>query len=457
MREKLLGLAFLVSLVAVVDSSLVAASSMTLFNGSGQEAYGLRVVFDQPVSITRMGDTFGAWTAGEDERAVVFSDGLASTWDDFWFFWEPADAGMESVEWLTERPAIPFEQSPFPKWGFTVPEIWGGGYGHGQVFRSLDGLISTGANSVTLAPIVIMASASSSRVTTAYESLDRQLHDMQEVIEYLASAGLEVSIKPKLLPVDGSWSAKITPEDPAAWFDDYEAFLIEYAKLAETSGANALYLTNEVKSMVVDPEYEARWRGIVASIREVYSGEVSLNAIINNDEAGTTTNENVNQTEVMRIPFADALDFIGVSVYIALTDKPDPTVAELRAAWHANRDGFDLVGSLRDIHELYEKPVMISEIAWKWLDGTNMAPWGYGGSVDEQEQCDLFEAMFQVLSAEGGDWLRGVSVWAWFTYLSPELAYSGDFVRTCVQGKPAAVLLTEWFHRLGGDEPPAVE
>ena len=454
MRLAVLGLTFLVWFT-FAGASLLAGSSTTLFNDAGQEVYGLRVVFDRPATITEMGYAFGMWSVGENNQTIVFSEGTVNVWGDFWFFWEPSDAQMESLEWLTERPAIPFDKSPFPSWGFTVPEIWGAGYRHSQVFQSLDGLIATGANSVTLAPVVVMTSGSSSNVATASERLDRQLDDMQEVIKYLRSASIEVSIKPKLLPRDGTWSAKIAPEDPMAWFDAYEGFLIGYAGLAEATGVKAVYLTNEVKSMVVNPQYESRWREIIASIRDVFSGEISLNVIINNDQAEATTNENLSQTKAMRIPFADALDFIGVSVYTPLTDKLDPTVAELRAAWYANREGFNLVEALREIHELYGKPVMISEIAYRWVDGTNMAPgWdGIEGRVDEQEQQDLFEAMLQVLSAEAGGWLRGVSVWGWFTYLYPESAYAGDFVRTCVQGKPAEGLLTEWFHRLGGEQP----
>ena len=170
--------------------------------------------------------------------------------------------------------------------------------------------------------------------------------------------------------------------------------------------------------------------------------------------------------EVMSIPFADELDFIGVSVYLPLTRRYDPSVTQLEQAWYGTCEGVDIIEELRAIHALYGKPVMISEIGYRSVDGVNTRPWDLNsaGVVDYPEQTDLFEAMLRVLTQESVSssdvWFRGVSIWAWFPCLYPAVSVGGPlFGETgeSVQWKPAEDLLTHWFHRLGGEEPPDIE
>ena len=455
----------IILLVVILPSMLVtAAGSMTLFNDTGTEVFGLRVSFDQPVTIANMGTDFGTWAVQEDQDTIVFQDGCVDAWGDFWFFWEPEDAALVSHEWLVERSRDPFITTPFPLWGFTLQGLSIAGFKDRELFSSLDHLIATGANNVTIAPQVFMGPPNSSYIEPVNTRYGHQLTDIARAIEYLVNAGITVSIKPNLLPEDGSWSAKIAPEDPELWFQNYKDVLLAYAQLAEDTGVAVLYLTNEMKSMIVNPLYTDYWLDVIASIRDVFSGGISLNATIN--DCGRDS-EGIANSEVMNIPFADQLDFVGVSFYLPLTDKDDPTEGELESAWYGNRDGVNLIEVLKDIYRQYGKPVMISEIGYMSRDGVNRRPWDLKtvGVVDYQEQADLFEALMQVLTREGlsaeEDWLRGVSIWAWFTCADPATQLPGRYAGVLfgeqgevVQNKPAEAVLTEWFHRLGGKEPP---
>jgi len=82
----------------------IATGSSTLFNDTGVGVYGLRVVFDNPVTIVRMGDRFANWTSEKDGTIVLFSEGKITIWGDFYFFWEPADVRLVSYQWLLEPP-----------------------------------------------------------------------------------------------------------------------------------------------------------------------------------------------------------------------------------------------------------------------------------------------------------------------------------------------------------------
>jgi len=449
------------AVAALLLISTPALAGSYLMNNTGETVYGLQVVFSEPVSIISFGDALTAVEPNSESSTFTFQCGQLEAWEGQWINWEPADAVLVCSQWLLEAPATPFAEPPFPYWGFTIHEIGGGGYSHGLMVPSLDGLIATGANSVILSPSLRMETGRSSRVTMAgEETLESQLDVLRCLAEYLRDAGVSVSIKPDVCPLDGTWNALIDPENPQQWFSSLKGYLLSYARMAEATGVTALYLTNENQSMVANPDNEGAWRDIIAAIREVFSGEISVNAIINNAYVGSTTARNVWETEVMNIPFADALDFIGVSFYLPLTNKTDPTVGEIKRAWHGNREGLDIIGTLEEIHRRYGKSVMISEIAYRALDGTNMTPYmATDRGVDLQEQCDLFEALLQILSSEGEGWIRGVSIYGWFAYPEPDtqMAYLGELISASVQGKPAERLLTDWFHRLGGRTPPDLE
>lgn len=88
----------------------IATGSSTLFNDTGVEVYGLLVVFDNPVTIVRMGDRFANWASEKDGTIVIFSEGKIAIWGDFYFFWEPADVRLVSYEWLSVPPR-PSEES----------------------------------------------------------------------------------------------------------------------------------------------------------------------------------------------------------------------------------------------------------------------------------------------------------------------------------------------------------
>jgi len=464
MRFTTVGLTVLTSVV-VLSLSVAAASSMILFNDTGQEVYGLRVIFNQPVTITEMGMAFATWTVSDSESSILFQDGCLDAWGDFNFFWEPAEAAMLSHEWVMERPAVPFEEAPFPYWGFTLRGLGDpAGFNSAEICHSLDRLIATGANCVMIASPVHMGTCNSSHVEPADTRSSNRLSDISSAVRYLRDAGLDVTIRPTLA-VD-CFSATITPEDPSQWFKEYADVLISYARLAEETGATALLLTNEMESTLTNPDYVDEWMSIIERVRQVYTGEIS--ATVTFDWYGIASVEDAALSEAMNIPspIAGSLDYISISVFPRFTDKNDPTVSELVEAWYSNVDGLDAVEVLKRVYQQYGKPILL-ETGYRSVDGENKNPClnRWSGSVDYAEQDDLFEALMRVLVRESclrdGEWLRGVSVWPWLTCLDPAVqllvrGYDPLFSDEgeVVQNKPAKALLAAWFHRFGGTTPP---
>lgn len=438
--------------ILLLGSHLLLAGTMVLFNDTGSFMEGLRVVFDRPVEITQFGSAFTVWNSQQDGSTILFGNGSVDVWGDFYFMWKPDDAALLSYEWLADPPDLEASDL-FAYWGFTVAGGWKADFIHPERFVSLQQLIGTGANSVTLAFGIPMDSSTGNAFSTPHTHIGCHPAYLRPVVGFLKAAGLEVSIKPAVQPKDDTWSAKLSPEDPKLWFSEYKEILLDYARLAEEVGVDVLYLSNELASMTANPDFKAYWLDIIAAVRHVFSGSLSINAIINTVGGAQNARRNIAQSEVMNIPFADELDFIGVSFCLPLTIKNDPTVAELVQAWTRNREGVNLVAALQEIAQRYEKPVMISEIAYRSADGNNKAPWE-GGEVDNQEQADLFEALLRVLTSEGAKgesgWLRGVSIWGWFTLtdpLDPLLGSDDHFgpMGGAIQTKPAEETIREWY------------
>ena len=113
MQKKVVILVLMVLGFAVLSTLEASAESTSLFNDTGATAYGLRVTFDRPVKIVRMGERFTEWTIEDGGSTILFQDGEIPPWGDFYFFWEPAEATLISRAWLLVPPTP----------GELVPEI----------------------------------------------------------------------------------------------------------------------------------------------------------------------------------------------------------------------------------------------------------------------------------------------------------------------------------------------
>jgi len=415
------------------------------------ESLGVTLRFDRPVEFVYLENAVVGYAGQEGDQVIAKWLAPIAATGGLRISWLPSDASLITWKWgFEEREAsLPHY---IDRWGFTVPWLFGADYNHDFVFQALDELIATGANDVILAPRLRMEGSGSS----SFEfigGLDAQLEGIRRVAQHLLAAGIHVSIKPAIHSEDRTPSLGFDPADKAMWFAQYRETLMAYGSLAEELGIEVIYLTNELTELVTDPVNTERWISLIDDVRSVFSGELSVNATKVEDEG-------IEAMEVLNIPFAEELDFIGVSLYGALTCSKDPSVAELCSAWYGSRTGLDFVGMLHRIHECYGKPVMISEIAYPGYNGVNMQL-RFGateGTPDDLEQSDCFEAAMRVLAMESSrkpGWLRGISAWAWFTLPDPTEPLPGTGWNILngdrnafIQNKPAQHLLATFFKLL---------
>ncbi|MDP2935877.1 MAG: hypothetical protein Q8O86_05240 [Dehalococcoidia bacterium] len=133
-------------------------------------------------------------------------------------------------------------------------------------------------------------------------------------------------LKPHPDPIDdpGAWRGMIgqgftSDREWAAWFASYKAFILRYADLAQAHGVEQFCVGAELLATV---QRETEWREVIALVRDRYKGPLTFAADIDR--------------EVAKITWWDTLDFIGVDAYPSLTEKNNPSLAELKEALSSN-------------------------------------------------------------------------------------------------------------------------
>jgi len=224
---------------------------------------------------------------------------------------------------------------------------------------------------------------------------------LRYVISQIHRMGMGVILLTPLFTDDGTWEGEIMPEDVETWFSHWKEILLHYAELAEETQVEILLLGSELVTLRNQTD---EWDNTIDAVRSCYHGKLSysVNYWFDRNEYGT----------VLKMTQWEHLDFIGVTGYFELTEKTDPSIEELEAAWTNDRTGQDIVADLEALCSTYEKPVVFWEIGYVSQDGTNTYPWDYPptGDDDEQEQADCWAAFLNVFS--GIEWFRGYGIYA---------------------------------------------
>ena len=244
-------------------------------------------------------------------------------------------------------------------------------------------------------------------------------------------AGIKTLLKPHIWLRDreaDKWIGDIemtSEADWQAWFKNYSAFILYYARIAEQNQMEALCIGTELMKPAITREKD--WRRLIHQIRQVYHGQLTYAANW--------------YLEYEKIKFWDALDFIGVQGYFPLTKKNNPTLSELRAGWKP------YLTDLEKIANKYQKPVVFTEVGYKSTPDAAIEPWKWperGRAPEQNEsyqtQANCYEALFQTLWQK--PWFGGTFIWKWYPQVRDNGRDHRDFTP---QHKPAEKILAAWY------------
>jgi hypothetical protein len=304
----------------------------------------------------------------------------------------------------------------------------GQGYGSDASRATLERLRGLGVNWISLTPFGYQRSVGSPPVIFRG---DRSLRDSGIVQEVIAARalGIRTLIKPHLWGGDfyeGRWTGEIemgSDADWDEWFRTYEEFILHYARLAQRAEAAAFSIGCELGAATrAKPD---RWRALIARVRSVYRGRLTYAA-------------NWHE-EYERVPFWDALDWIGVNAYFPLSTARTPRAAEIERAWAP------IARRMESLSRRAGRPIVLTEIGYRSVDHSAAEPHGWpefdeDPKPNDAAQSACYEGTLRALW--GKRWLRGIYWWKYYTTPEGEGPEAADF---SPRGKPAEQALATYY------------
>ncbi len=327
--------------------------------------------------------------------------------------------------------------------GFGALSEWNGQFSSVSAQQAFQTIASLGSNSIELT-VRIWAQTGTSNTVIADPAKTESDASLLAGFKAAAAAGLSVVFKAALSPLNSTPVSSLAPTDVAAFFASYKAEVVHLAAVAQAGGVMSFAIGNEMSSLS-GAAYRGYWTDIIASVREVFHGDLTYAAATD---------------EAYKVSFWDQLDTIGVNTYPPLTTSAAPTVQDLVDAWSKvpsnpywatvfeHKSPVDFLHSLA---EQYGKPLLMTEAGYRSIAGTAIRPgsWTINGTPDPVAQADAYKAFFQVWAANGGDWLKGVELWQW------DLNNKYNTTGYSVMGKPAEAVVSQYFHASGTSSSPA--
>ncbi|MGE5176412.1 MAG: glycoside hydrolase family 113 [Hyphomicrobiales bacterium] len=309
------------------------------------------------------------------------------------------------------------------------------GYGSDRSRATLERLHGLGVDWISLTPFGYQPNVHAPRIVFRG---DRSLGDSSLVRETRAARalGIRTMIKPHLWGGDfwrGHWAGDIAMSDEAdwdAWFHDYAAFILHFARVAEAARADAYCVGCElVQTTRAHPE---RWRALIRDVRAVYHGKVTYAA----NWYG----------EYDRIPFWDDLDWIGVNAYFPLSRAATPTPEEIARSWDR------IAPRLEAVARRYDRPILFTEVGFRSVDRAAATPSDWPEFDEDPKpnaaaQAAAYEGTFRALW--GRPWMAGFFWWKYYTTPGYEEPEEIDFTP---RGKPAEAVLARYY---GAPDPEA--
>ncbi len=318
--------------------------------------------------------------------------------------------------------------------GFGALSEWNGQFSSASASQAFRTIASLGSNSVELTARIWTQTGTTD---TVFADPAKTESDASLLAGFQAAhaAGLSVVFKAALSPLDGTATSSMAPTDVAAFFASYKAEIVHLATVAQAGGVQTFAIGNEMSSLT-GAQYRGYWTDLISAVRQVYHGELTYAAAI--DEAS-------------KVSFWDELDTIGVNTYPPLTSSENSDGAGSGPRLDRGANQPLLCGRLRVqiagrfsplAVEQYGKPVLMTEVGYRSIDGTAINPgaWNTSGTSDPAAQAVAYKAFFQVWTAQGGGWLKGVEFWQWdLNNQYSDTGYS-------VMGKPAEAVVSQYFH-----------
>ncbi len=286
---------------------------------------------------------------------------------------------------------------------------------------------------ITLVPYGWQESISSTQIgrsERSYTTLTHRDSVYIHQINELKTHKFKVMLKPHIwMHSNGDgWRSDIAfnnDQDWLTWKNNYQKFILHYARIAALTNCEQFCIGTELHQVVkTHPDY---WRYLIKEIRAIYPGKLTYAA-------------NWYQ-EVEDVSFWDDLDFIGIQAYYPLCNEKSPTLKSLMKGWKKHID------QIEKYHLAYNRPVLFTELGYKSTTDSAKEPWAWVNNVPQftkvsyETQANCYEAFFR--SFWNKPWFAGVHLWEWRAGSRNNRGRSE--INFTPQHKPAENIMAKWY------------
>ena len=355
------------------------------------------------------------------------------------------------------------DSTDFAIQGISLATYSASGYDDSTIANYEAEAVSSGANYVALSNESYV-NLTTGIISDAYNGaidMTASLASVDAAVKSAEAQGLSVMLKPQIVTTDAAYSQytsgpyinlvdpSLVITDPATFFSNYKAYILQWAELAQKDHVAVLSIGNEMVA-ATKPQYTPYWDDIISSIRGVYSGQLTYSALLPLQTDSSTN-------EVSQIGFWGKLDFAGFDVYPSLSQGgADPSVASLNAAWQSET----VYGTVQDyqafVSQLAAKvgiPVVFTETGLPSFSGASDRQTTSDGDIgsatangsgvveNDAEQANWWESFFETWAVNPPTWLKGVFVY------NNDPGQLGSYAATNynVIGKSAAGVIAAWY------------
>jgi hypothetical protein len=249
---------------------------------------------------------------------------------------------------------------------------------------------------------------------------------IQEAINDANSVGVVITMIKLHLGInfsDGFNRGNYLPANIQTYFSNWQSICLHYADLCDQYEIPVLCIGCEQPNQTLN-EYVSNWESIVTSIKAKHPN-LLLTYAPKTWEAQAPQNQEINSV----------LDIIGYNVYLTYTQKllseETPKLDELAKAFWWQNDGLNVIDTLNELSERFQKPVFITEIGCMPIDNglTSVVPPNY------ETQPQNFNAVYWLMKASFDVLFRENNVigFAWWSAEPPFTYYSENTITSAEQ------------------------
>ena len=251
------------------------------------------------------------------------------------------------------------------------------------------------ANWVALMPFAFMKSTTDTSII--YNSKRQWIGERKEGITKTAAAfhtkKIEVMLKPQIWIPNG-FTGHIKMKSELEWLKlekNYETFIIDYAKLAQTTNCEMFCIGTELNYFVTGrPVF---WSKLITKIRKIYFGKITYAE---------------NWDTYQNVPFLKDLDYIGIDAYFPLSEEKTPSIKSLAAAWKPIKKEIKLLS------EKLNKKVLFTEFGYQSKDFTAKSPWEHDNNMALNLKAQENSLAVILVAFWKEKWFEGGFLWKWY-------------------------------------------